>query len=358
MNLFYGIVALCAAGLLVLAGITRIQVWLIERQNPPVGMFRTANNTKIHYLDTRPSIETAIPPIVFLHGASGNLNDQHMIYAPLLADKARLIFLDRPGHGYSTRGPASNAYPDGQASTIAALLDELGIKKAIIVGHSFGGAIAATFALNHPQKTAGTVFLSPVSHPWPGGINWYYDLTAIPFVGWLFSETVALPAGTRRVEGGTKCVFAPNKPTDNYAAEMGAKLVLRPSHFRNNAIEVANLYDYVVKTSPRYTAIKTPSVIITGNKDTIVLASIHSLGLQRDLENAELVWIENLGHKSDHVVPEVVTAAIENVAGVTDHNLQQIGAKAQARLATDAFGPIERCLDPDGVIAKEILGNS
>ncbi|MEO1747282.1 MAG: alpha/beta hydrolase, partial [Pseudomonadota bacterium] len=258
MNLVYGIALFLLAGLLVLAGITRVQVWLIERQHPPVGSFKTANKTRLHYVDTAPSGLSNSPTIVFLHGASGNLNDQRMIYEPLLGDKARQIFVDRPGHGYSSRGPGSNAYPDGQAATLAALLDELNIEKAIIVGHSFGGAITASFALNHPEKTAGTVFLSPVSHPWPGGINWYYDFAAIPVIGRLFSETIALPAGLSRIESGTACVFAPNKPTADYAKSMGAKLVLRPSHFHDNAKDVANLYDYVVKTSPRYSEIKTP----------------------------------------------------------------------------------------------------
>ncbi|MEO1702699.1 MAG: alpha/beta hydrolase [Pseudomonadota bacterium] len=357
MNLVYGFVLLIFACLVVLAAFTRFQVWLIERQHPPIGSFLTANNTKLHYLDIEPEAPTSIPPIVFLHGASGNLNDQHMIFEPLLRRRARLIFIDRPGHGYSSRGPKSNAYPDGQAATIAALLDELGIEKAIIVGHSFGGAITATFALNHPDKTAGTIFLSPVSHPWPGGINWYYDFTAIPVVGRLFSETLALPAGLARIEGGTACVFAPNMPTENYSSRMGAKLVLRPSHFRNNAIDVANLYDYIVETSPRYDKIKTPGIIITGNKDTIVLASIHSIGLRRDLDNAELVWIENLGHKSDHVVPEIVVAAVENLSGKAAHDLQELGRAAHNRLSEDAHGPIEKCIDPEGVIAKEILGN-
>ncbi|MEO1747551.1 MAG: alpha/beta hydrolase, partial [Pseudomonadota bacterium] len=104
--------------------------------------------------------------------------------------------------------------------------------------------------------------------------------------------------------------------------------------------------------------IKTPSVIITGNKDTIVLASIHSIGLERDLKNSELIWIENLGHKSDHIVPAIAVAAIENIAGVANHDLQAMGQSAQERLSADAFGPIENCIDPDGVIAKEILGNA
>ncbi|MGO8126822.1 alpha/beta fold hydrolase, partial [Rhizobium ruizarguesonis] len=57
---------------------------------------------------------------------------------------------------------------------IARLMEKRGIEKEIIVGHSFGGAITAAFGLRHPDKTAGLLFLAPATHPWPGGIDWYY----------------------------------------------------------------------------------------------------------------------------------------------------------------------------------------
>lgn len=352
MNIFAAIVfAVCAFALLA-ASITRLGVWMIERRYPPAGEFALVNDTRLHFIHSKAGPNADLPPIVFLHGASGNLHDAMTIYGEQLSGRADLIFVDRPGHGWSDRGPARNAYPDGQAETLAALLDHLQIDKAIIVGHSFGGAIAVSFALYHPQRTAGTVFLAPVSHPWPGGISWYYTLTALPVIGWLFSETLALPAGHMRMNGATDCVFAPNKPTENYATRTHLPLLFRPGHFRANAVDVASLYDYVVQTSPRYGEIETPAVIITGNKDTIVLPSIHSVGLARDLKNAQLLRIPNLGHKPDHVVQDLVIAALEVVAG-GEHDLQAMAQAEQARLADDAFGPLERCLDND-IIRKEV----
>ncbi|KAG1648840.1 Dihydrolipoyllysine-residue acetyltransferase component of acetoin cleaving system [Nymphon striatum] len=139
----------------------------------------------MHYVHMKRDANSNLPPIVFIHGASGNLLDQMQIYGELLKGRADLIFIDRPGHGYSARGPNNN--PDDQASMIAALLDAIGIEKAIIAGHSFGGIVAISFALNHPEKTIGTMLMSPVSHPWPGGISWYYELSKIP-VAWLYFQ--------------------------------------------------------------------------------------------------------------------------------------------------------------------------
>lgn len=352
VNILAATAAALLALTLVLMLATRIGVMVIERRHPPEGQFAMANGTRMHFVRIPAGAGADLPPIVFLHGASGNLHDAMTIYRDRLRGRADLVFVDRPGHGWSERGPDENALPDGQAKTLAALLDELAIDKAIIVGHSFGGAVVATFALDHPDRTAGTLFLAPVSHPWPGGINWYYTLTATPVIGWLFSETLAMPGGLMRLEAGTACVFAPNRPTPHYAERTRVPLLFRPSHFRANAVDVARLFDYVTATAPRYREIETPSMIITGDKDTIVLPSIHSAGLARDLQNAELIRIRNLGHKPDHVVDDLVIAALETIAG-QPRDLAALAGAEQARLADDAHGPIERCLDND-LIRKEV----
>ncbi|WP_223476041.1 alpha/beta fold hydrolase [Oricola indica] len=344
MNLVYAALLSLIALLIFLAAVTRVGAWWIERSYPAQGEFATVNNTRMHYIFDRGNGQTDLPPVVFLHGASGNLNDPREAFLGQLGGRADLLFLDRPGHGWSGRGPKSNETPDGQAATVAALMEELGIEKAVVVGHSFGGAIAATFALNHPGKTIGTLFLAPVSHPWPGGVDWYYDLTPVPVIGRIFSETLALPFGLMRVRPGTECVFTPNRPAENYVERTGVALVLRPWHFRANATDVARLLDYVTKTAPLYSRIETPAVVITGNKDAIVLPRVHSLGLERDLPNAELVWIENLGHKPDYVATDLAVAAIEKLAGAP-RDLQAMGKALETEIAGDRFGPVERCLE-------------
>ncbi|WP_026480575.1 alpha/beta fold hydrolase [Ahrensia sp. 13_GOM-1096m] len=344
MNIIYALAFFLAALLFLLAGITRLGVWQIERANPPIGRFKTVNNTKLHYIHIKNDSDADLPPIVFLHGASGNLRDQMSIYGEALKGRAEMLFIDRPGHGYSKRGPSTNDRPDGQAATIAALLDSLGIEKAIIAGHSFGSIVTLSFALNHPDKTIGTLLMSPVSHPWPGGVSWYYNLTAMPIIGHIFSETLALPAGRRQLAGGTACVFAPNEPTPDYTNKTAVRLVLRPYHFRNNAADVASLYDYVSEVSPRYKEIKTPSIIVTGNRDAIVLPEIHSRGLDADIENSTLVWIKNVGHKSDYIASDIMVAALENLAGASN-DLFAMRDALEVKVANDAFGPVENCLD-------------
>lgn len=354
MNLLAAAVAILAGLLLILAGTTRIGVWAIERRNPPVGDFVTVNGTRLHYVHV-PADNAELPPVVFIHGASGNLRDQMLPIRPELEGRAEMLFFDRPGHGWSSRGP-DNATPDAQAHTIAALMDEVGIERAIVVGHSFGGGVAAAFALEHPEKVAGLVFVSAASHPWPGGeTSWYYHLTATPVIGWLFSQTLSLPAGWQRMMAATDCVFAPNPVPEGYNSRAAIPLVLRPSAFRANATDVVSLYPHVSKVAPRYGEIDKPTVVISGDSDTVVFEHIHSAGLARDIPGAELVWVENLGHKPDWTAPELVEAAIEKVAGA-DIDLQAMARDVEARIAGQQFGPYERCRDGKPAVAAQADG--
>ena len=337
MHLLSAATAFLLALLLILAGITRVNAWLIERRNPAVGSFAEIDGVTLHYVHIPKPEHSDLPPVVFIHGASANLNDQMVPLRPLLEGKAEMLFLDRPGHGWSGRSKGHEEQAE-QAALIAGLMDRLGVGPAIIVGHSFGGSIAAAFALAYPQKTRGLVFLSAATHPWPGGrTSWYYHLTTTPVLGWLFSETVASLAGSMRIGPATACVFAPNALPEGYLSRAQIPLVLRPRAFRANAADVEGLYRFALVSAPRYREIAAPTVVISGDADTVVYEEVHSLGLARDIPGAELVWVKNLGHKPDWIAPDLVVATIEKLGG-QPRDLQTIGKAVEARIAGDRFG--------------------
>jgi pimeloyl-ACP methyl ester carboxylesterase len=350
MNLLAALLAFLFALALVLAGVTRIGAWLIERRNPPAGSFAEIDGARIHYVHVPGPARPDLPPVVFIHGASGNLRDQMMPLRPLLEGRAEMLFFDRPGHGWSQRG-AGNETPHGQAKTLAALMAHVGIGKAIVVGHSFGGALAATFALDHPERVEGLAFLAAATHPWPGGeTSWYYKLTATPVLGWLFANTLAYPGGILRMRQASACVFSPNMAPEEYLDDAGIALVLRPGAFRANAIDVNGLFEHVERLAPRYREIAAPTVVISGNRDTVVYEEIHSTGLARDIPGAELVWVDNLGHKPDWIARDLVVAAIEKLAGA-EHDLQTVARAVEARIAADRFG-VGVCVDEKPPLAE------
>jgi pimeloyl-ACP methyl ester carboxylesterase len=223
-------------------------------------------------------------------------------------------------------------------------MDHAGIDSAIVVGHSFGGALAATFALDHPRRVEGLVFLAAATHPWPGGAtSWYYQLTARPVVGRIFANALAYPGGILRMRQASICVFSPNPAPEAYLDDAGIALVLRPGAFRANAVDVNGLFEHVRRIAPRYREISVPTVVVSGNRDTVVYEEIHSTGLARDIPDAELVWVDNLGHKPDWIASDLVVAAIEKVAG-RPRDLQALARNVEARIRGDAYG-VGVCVD-------------
>ena len=121
-----------------------------------------------------------LPPIVFIHGASANLNDQ-MLPLQAAARRPRRAAVPRPAGPWLVGArPATTRRRTAQAATIAALMEHLGIGQAIIVGHSFGGVDGGRLrARSIPKRRAGLVFLAAATHPWPGGS----DLLVLPADG-------------------------------------------------------------------------------------------------------------------------------------------------------------------------------
>ena len=290
---------------------TRVEAARLERIYPPVGEFSGPDGARTHYVDI-PAGRADQPNVLFVHGASGNLLDQYEAFADAIRGKARAFFVDRPGYGYSERGDADD--PAKQAARYLALMDALGIDRVVLVGHSLGAASVAAFAVLYPERVSGIVFLAPATHPWPGGVTWYYDVASVPIVGPWFANTLVLPVGLRAVKAGVAATFDPNPAPSDYVEKTAVPLILRPHSFAANAADVAGLNAFVTDFAPRYSEIDKPVVVITGDADDIVAPSIHSVGLEEAIEGAKLIVLPGVGHKPDYVATEQAVEAILSVA--------------------------------------------
>lgn len=92
------------------------------------------------------------PPLILVHGAGGS----HLDWGAAVR-KLSTVALDLPAHGKST-APARDCVTE-YAADVVALLDTLGIERAVIAGHSMGGAIAQTLALEYPQRVQGLILV-------------------------------------------------------------------------------------------------------------------------------------------------------------------------------------------------------
>lgn len=298
--------------LVIMAAITQIGVLLIERRYPPKGRMIDVIGGRLHVVELGPEHESRVP-IVVIHGASSNLEALRRPLGDLLAQDRRVILIDRPGHGWSTRDRLSHSTPAMQAQMIDEALGKLGIDRAIIVGHSWAGALAAAFAINHPQRVAGLVMLSPVTHRWVGGVPWRHNLGAVPIIGPLFAYTIALPTGMLMIDKGARGAFLPQTIPDNYVRDTSLRLLLRPREFLANAWDMVTLKEAVTEQMPRYSEIKAPTVVIHGDADTTVYLDVHARQFVQAVPHASLIVVPGVGHVIQNAAAETIIAAIETV---------------------------------------------
>lgn len=303
-----GLVVLGAA----LAAISFAGTRLIERAYPPAGRFVDVDGGRLHILELGPA---DAPRVVLLHGASGNLGDMRMALGERLAAKYRVILIDRPGHGWSDRPDGrADAAPMRQAALIHQALVKIGAGKAIVVGHSWSGALATAYALSYPDAVSGLVLLAGVTHPWPGGVAWLNHLAAAPVIGPLVAYTMILPLGYFLIDAGVAAVFTPETPPQDYDARTGVRMILRPQEFIANAQDIVELKASVTAQSPRYGEIKAPTAIIAGDADRIVYTDIHSRGIAKQLPAATLTVLPGVGHMVQFAAADLVVKAIDEVA--------------------------------------------
>lgn len=286
---------------------------VIERRFPPVGRFvDLPDGTRLHYAETG---DPDGPAVVFLHGASGSLQDPLVAFGEEALRRFRFISIDRPGAGWSTRPSGRDiARPDAQADRVASLLQALGVRRAVVVGHSLGAATALQIALRYPELTKGLMLLAPASHPWPGGIRWYYRLAATPVIGPVFTRLIVMPVGETILPRAVGSTFRPQPEVPGYAERASVPLTLRPRSFRATSMDLAVLKPFVREAQGRYREIAAPTVIVTGDSDHTVAPWLHAEVLARDIPNARLVWLEGVGHMPHHSEPERVLAELSKLA--------------------------------------------
>jgi pimeloyl-ACP methyl ester carboxylesterase len=303
---------LCVIGALLF--FTHWRAHRIAARFPPVGNLVDVGEGAIHVVE-QPAIGPERGAVLLVHGASGNHADMMAaLGARLAALGFRVLAVDRPGHGWSSRPRRRNSSsPSLQAALIREALARSAVTQAIVVVHSWAGALGLSMALEAPEFTRALVLLAPASHPWPGGVGWHYSLAATPGLGWLFRHLVVMPAGLMTMEAGVASVFAPDKPPADYAEATKLALVLRPAQFLANAEDVVDLKPHIEALAPQYARIRAPTAIVTGDSDSVVYTHIHSLGCARDIPGATLTVLNGVGHSPHHSAPDSVVAAIVEV---------------------------------------------
>lgn len=256
------------------------------------------------------------PAVVYIHGAMTTLDEGMIGLAPTLAPRFRFIAFDRPGHGASGRDLVTGS-PWRQAQLIRGAVEALGIERPVVVGHSFGGAVALAYALQFPDEVAGVVAVAPIAFPEARMESLLFGLRTIPGAGdWL--SMMAIPADRVLLPLLWNAMFLPQSMTPTFAAEFPFGLAARRGGLRADGEEAVLLMDSLTRSAAAYADCRVPVHVLQGERDIVVNRHMHGKPLAALLPDAIYTELEGMGHMLHHFRPEAVALAIDGLIARAD----------------------------------------
>ena len=242
--------------------------------------------------------------VLLLHGQPGSARDWDRVLDGL-GRGADVLAVDRPG--WDGRSPPTDL--EGNAAAAIAALDAHGVARAVVVGHSFGGAVAAWLAVHHPERLGALILAAPSANR-----RAMYALDRVLASKVAGTAVVAGAGAALSLSPLRRAVAARAHLDERYLREV-ARLLTRPSSWDAFVVEQRALLDGIPRLEPQLHRISTPTVIVAGAADRIVPTAAAEL-LAQQIPGAELVLLRRAGHLLPHrhadKLAEIITAHVRS----------------------------------------------
>lgn len=275
---------------------------------PPGTQFLTVGRVRLHYRDTRPGTDDAV---VLLHGNLVTMEDWTASRAVEALGDRRVIVFDRPGFGRSER-PHRAFGATQQAKLLLEAAAMLGVRRAVLVGQSWGVLVAIATALEAPEKVSGLVLVSGAYYPERRRDAAMVAPLASPIFGPILRHTVARQSMIARLPAAAKAMFRPREVPERFWSEMPTELFSRPEHLRAVAEDGAGMAGDQTRLSRRYGDLACPIAVIVGDADAVVDPERHSVRFARE-RGATLDVLPAVGHMAHWANPELVARRVATV---------------------------------------------
>ena len=264
--------------------------------------FVDVDGVRVHYQEAG---DTNAPALVLIHGFASSTLVWSKVFLRLAAAGFRVIAIDMLGFGYSGK-PRNGEYTiAGQANLLVGLLDRLKIKRATLVGSSYGGAVAATCALDYAQRVDRLVLIGTVNNNRP--LN--YKLMRV-FSARVFGDVVSpLLIGSRSLlRRRMKRVYDRHEWVLDERRVDARHLPLRASGTQRAIIRTVRCWD-AERISRDAHLIKQPTLLLWGEND-IEIPLADGERLHDQIPGSRLIVFLNCGHIPHEEYPEEFTNVV------------------------------------------------
>jgi pimeloyl-ACP methyl ester carboxylesterase len=238
----------------------------------------------VAFWDHAPEVARGVP-LVLVHGAGGT--HLHWPEAIRTLPGRRVLAVDLPGHGQAPL-PGETTIP-GYAGAILGMLDALGIPRAVVAGHSMGGAVALSLAMDAPDRVAGLFLVGTGAR-----------LRVAPAI----LEGSADPArSTETAEAMAAFSFGPSASAEARAAHVRA-VAAQPAGVLHDDLAACDAFDAMARLG----SIRAPTFVVVGEEDRLTPPK-YAAFLRERLPGEGLLLVPGAGHMVATEAPAEVTAA-------------------------------------------------
>lgn len=285
-----------------------------QRDNPPKGQFIEVDGVRLHYVERGTG-----RPLVLFHGNGSMIQDfESSGLIDLAARSYRVIVFDRPGFGHSSRPRNVVWTPEAQAHLFANALERLNVRRAIILGHSWGASVAVALATKHPLLVEALVLASGYYFPTARADVLALSAPAVPGFGDIVSYTLSPILSRLMWPMMLRQMFGPGPIPEKFAG-FPKEMAVRPSQIRASAAETALMIPSAISSAKTYSELAIPIIIVAGEEDRLIDIDAQSARLHGEVKQSLMRRIPGAGHMVQQTATGELMAAIDEAAAATLH---------------------------------------
>jgi pimeloyl-ACP methyl ester carboxylesterase len=264
--------------------------------------FVEVDGVRVHYQEVG---DPNAPPMFLIHGFAASNLVWSKVFLELAATGFRVIAPDLPGYGYSGKPRHLDYTIASQAKMVFSLLSQLEINRAVLVGSSYGAAIAATMALDHPALVEKLVLVGAVTNNRPTRYL-LMRLFSSPIIGDILSPLVV---GSRRL-----LRLRMKRVYDKHSWVLDERRV----EARHLPLATRGAHRAIIRTVRRWDAervsrdahqLKQPTLLLWGDTDREVPLR-DGERLHEEIPHSRLVVFRECGHLPQEEYPEAFTKVV------------------------------------------------
>ena len=252
------------------------------------------------------------PAVVMIHGNAGSIEDFEFGAIETLSSNYHVMAVERPGHGKSDR-PNGKTDVEYQARLLHQVLSSLSVARPVLVGHSWGAALALSYALQYPTEVSALILVAPAAYPDAGEGRLLQAINKPPVIGDVPLLLGRSFLGRHILKGILRRAFSPQPLPEKYFGLVASSWLGR-KQLKAYLDDESSLNASLRKLSKRYSEISIPVVILTGDQDQIVSPRENAYRLKDSITNSELIELKDTGHEIPQTHPESINTALSLIS--------------------------------------------